>query len=96
MPLEIFWTSLIVLDVLIVGFLISGQRRLGLIFAAMVMTADVAENSYALLVLAIPSFALPLLLQTAFFGFILGSIGFLLPSGTLDHCVSPRRCDRLS
>ncbi len=43
------------------------------------MTLDVAANSYALLGLGIPSFAGPLVMQTAFFGFVVGSIAFLWP-----------------
>ena len=76
-PLEAFWTSLIGLDLAVVVLLLTGQRRLGVVLAAIVMTVDVAANTYALLGLGISSLTIPLLLQTAFFGFILGSISFL-------------------
>jgi hypothetical protein len=78
-PLEIFWTSLIALDLLVVGFLVAGRRRSGLILAAVVMTSDVAANAYAWKVMNILAFGTPLLLQTGFFGFIVGSIAFLWP-----------------
>ena len=78
-PLELFWTSLIALDIAVVGLLLSGRRHLGLGLALIVMTLDVAANTYALLGLKISSFVVPLLLQTTFFGFVLGSIGFLWP-----------------
>ena len=81
LPLEIFWTCLIALDAAVVGLLLSGRRRLGLSVAAAIMTVDVAANTYAMLALAIPGFAVPLLLQTLFFGFIVGSIGSLWPLG---------------
>jgi len=80
-PLELFWTSLIAFDLTVIGLLLSGRRRLGLSLAAIIMTLDVAANTYALLGLAVPSFTVPLLLQTAFFGFVIGSIAFLWPDG---------------
>ncbi len=94
-PLELFWTSLIVLDVAVVGLLVFGRRRLGLGLALTVMTLDVAANAYALLRLVIPGFTVPLLLQTAFFGFIIGSIGFLWPPRQPQIADAPQAEQRL-
>ena len=47
--------------------------------ALVIMALDVGANSYALFGLGIPSFSFPLLMQAAFFGFVLGSIVFLWP-----------------
>lgn len=78
-PLNAFWTSLTFLDPLVIVLLVTGHRRLGLILAAAVMVADVAVNCYAYYALGHQGFAPALLLQTAFFGFVLGSLPFLWP-----------------
>ncbi|AUX69724.1 hypothetical protein CHX26_09620 [Porphyrobacter sp. HT-58-2] len=75
--LEAFWSSLVVLDPIAAGLLLSGKRRAGLVLAAIIMVCDVAANGYAFFVLGIEGFAVALLLQAAFLGFVLGSIGFL-------------------
>lgn len=78
--LEAFWSSLVVLDAIVVGLLLFGKRRRGLVLAAIIMVCDVAANSYAFFVLGIEGFAVALPLQAAFLGFVLGSIGFLWPA----------------
>jgi len=78
-PWPRLWTSLIALDLSVVGLLLAQRRRLGLSLAAIVMAFDVAANTYAWLVMKIPLFGVPLPLQTAFFGFVIGSIAFLWP-----------------
>lgn len=77
--LEVFWSSLMVLDPAAAALLLSGKRRAGLALAAIIMVCDVAANSYAFFVLGIEGFAVALPLQAAFLGFVLGSIGFLWP-----------------
>ena len=76
---EAFWTSLILLDLAVVVFLITGRLRAGLALGAAVMIADVVVNFHAMTRLDMSGFEAPLLLQTLFLGFILGSIGFLWP-----------------
>jgi len=44
-PLEVFWTSLIALNLLVVGLLVDGRRRSGLLLALIVMTVDVTVNT---------------------------------------------------
>lgn len=79
LALEAFWMALLPLDLLTAGLLAMGRRRSGLVLAAAVMLVDVAVNAWAMLALNIAGLTLPLLLQTLFLGFILGSIGFLWP-----------------
>jgi len=79
MPLDAFWTALIVLDALVVGLLLTGRRRAGLLMALVVMTLDVAANSYALFGMGAAHFAGKLVMQAAFFGFVVGSIAFIWP-----------------
>ena len=78
-PLEVFWTSLILLDVLVVALLLAGYRRSGLLAALIIMTLDVAANSYALFGMGIEAFAPGLVMQTVFFGFVVGSLAFIWP-----------------
>ena len=77
--LEGFWSALVVLDAAVVALLSFGQRRAGLVLAAIIMICDVVANSYASFALGIEGFAVALPLQAAFLGFVLGSIGFLWP-----------------
>lgn len=58
--------------------LIAGWRRTGLALAAAIMIADVGINSFAAHRFGWPVGA-ALLLQSAFLGFVLGSIAFLWP-----------------
>ena len=78
--LEAFWTALMFLDAAVVFLLIFGKRRLGLLLALVIMTLDVAANSYAALVLRIAGFEVALPLQSAFLGFVIGSTPFLWPT----------------
>jgi len=75
--LEVFWTSLVLLDSLAIVMLLSRFRRSGLLMAAGIMIADVTANTYALVVLNIPEFGLAVPLQATFLGFILGSLPFV-------------------
>ncbi len=77
--LDAFWTALILLDALVVGFLLIGWRRSGLLAALAIMILDVAANSYALFGMGLVEFASALLMQTTFFGFVVGSIAFVWP-----------------
>ncbi len=79
MPLDAFWTALIVLDALVVGLLLTGRRRSGLLLALTIMALDVAANSYALFAMGAAHFAGKLVMQAAFFGFVVGSITFIWP-----------------
>ena len=78
--LEVFWSSLVLLDPSAAGLLLFGKRRAGLVLATTIIVCDVAANSYAFFVLGIEGFAVALPLQAAFLGFVLGSIGFLWPA----------------
>ena len=76
-PLELFWTSLIFLDALVIALLLSRFRRAGLVLAASIMIADVTANTYALVALSIPAFGFAVPLQATFLGFVLGSLPFV-------------------
>ncbi|MGZ8286724.1 MAG: hypothetical protein ACXW27_13045 [Allosphingosinicella sp.] len=78
-PINVFWTSLTLLDPLVIVLLVTGRRRPGLALAALVMIADVAVNSYAFFVLDFWASPGSLLMQSAFLGFVLGSLPFLWP-----------------
>ena len=75
-----YWTSLTVLDPLAVVLLVFAPRK-GLLLALAIMLTDVAINSgvtYMDLPPASPyAVGYPVQLQTAFLGFVLGSIPFL-------------------
>jgi len=75
--LEAFWTSLLAFDVIVVGLILAGRRRPGLLLAAIIMIVDVAANAFAWLALGVPAFAAAVPLQAAFLGFVLGSMPFL-------------------
>lgn len=79
MPLEVFWTSLILLDVSVIALLLIGWRRSGLLAAFTIMILDVAANSYALSGMGIGASARNLVMQSAFLGFVAGSIAFAWP-----------------
>ena len=44
---HVFWTLLIVLDPAVIGLLLLGWRRSGLVAALAIMVADVGANQYA-------------------------------------------------
>jgi hypothetical protein len=79
-PINLFWTSLAVLDFSAV-LLLWKRRNFGVLLMIAIMCADVSINSYASYGLKIPfdSFA-PLQAQSLFLGFVLGVSGFLLRS----------------
>lgn len=77
--MNVFWTALTVLDPAVVLALVFGWRRTGLALALAIMVADVAVNSYAFYGLGYSVFSSALQMQTAFGGFVLGSIAFLWP-----------------
>ena len=81
LPIEAFWSALILLDLSVVALLCAGRRNLGLALAAAAMLADVGVNAYALIGLGISALAVPLVLQALFLGFVFGSIGFLWRTG---------------
>ena len=87
---ETFWTSLIILGSLAVATLLSRYKAVGLLLSLGIMIADVAANTYALVVLDIPAFGLSVPLQATFLGFILGSLPFVWPRSTLASD-DPRR-----
>lgn len=82
-PLEMFWSSLIIFDCLAVMLLGLRIRKHGLILAAVIMTLDVTANTYALVVLNIPAFGVAVVLQATFLGFVIGSIPFVWPSSVV-------------
>ena len=78
--LEAFWTSLVVLNTLVIVLILARWRRCGLLLAAVVMVTDVSANAFASFALRIPGFDLALILQAVFLGFVLGSLPFLWTS----------------
>lgn len=76
---ELYWSALILLDFGVVLLLSLRRTRSALILAAGVMMSDVAINVTATRLVGASDFGSALLLQAAFLGFILGSIGFLWP-----------------
>ena len=76
LPFELFWSSLILIDVVVVAFLLSKHRHIGIFLALLVMLADVSINTYASIVLDGVS-VWKIVLQAVFLGLILGSIGFI-------------------
>lgn len=99
-PLNMFWTSLALLDFGAV-FLLWKRRNLGVSLTTGIMVADVAINSYASYGLGIvfQSFA-PLQAQTLFLGFVLGSFAVVWRTGPLeaspDQALQPTPSARLN
>jgi membrane protein HdeD len=79
LPINVYWTSLAVLDLFAV-WLLWRHQRLGLAVALAIMVSDVGINSYVVYVLKTTFSFAPLQLQTLFLGFVLGCIGFLWPN----------------
>jgi hypothetical protein len=95
LPLEAFWTSLIFLDLAVIGMLAAGWRRAGLITALTIMALDVGANSCALFVLRIPAFTADLVSQTGSSALFLGrlhSFGHTVPT----HPANEARFQRLA
>lgn len=82
LPLEAFWTSLLLLDLAAVALLSLGRRRAGLSLAMAIMIVDVSANAYASWFLKIPGLEVALLIQAAFLGFVVSSTILLWPART--------------
>ncbi|WP_210357435.1 hypothetical protein [Sphingomonas beigongshangi] len=80
LPLELFWSALLPLDLAVIILLSCGCRRTGLTLAAAIMLVDVTANSHAVRSYGWDVGA-ALQLQTLFLGFVLGSLPFLWPRG---------------
>lgn len=68
-----FWNALVLLDAVTVALLLRRDPRGGVAMAAAVMIADVAANVYAWQVMGFDWFAIGVVVQAAFLGFILGA-----------------------
>lgn len=77
---ELYWSALVVLDFGIVLLLAFRKVRTALALSLAVMISDVAINITATRMLGSTDFGAALLLQSAFLGLIIGSIGFLRPA----------------
>ena len=77
--LNIYWSSLAILDLLAV-FLLIKYRNLGIILTLCIMVSNIVINSIAVYWLHVISERLPLQLQTLFLGFCLGSAYWLWES----------------
>jgi hypothetical protein len=75
---NIFWTTLLPIDVAVAALLWL-RRAIGLWLGLAVMIADVVVNSWVVSHLGFVGLASSLQLQTLFLGFVIGSIGWLLP-----------------
>lgn len=81
LPVELYWTSLTVVDALTI-LLLFVRPRLGLWLAIAVMVSDVAVNSYAALTFFKGQFSLPALgVQVAFLLFLLVTAPWLMSGG---------------
>lgn len=80
LPLEAFWSALLLLDLAVIALLLAGRRRAGLGLAAAVMVSDVAINASAAHAFGW-GYGWALLLQSLFLGFVVGSAPFLWPQG---------------
>ena len=89
LPTNIFWTALTLLDPLVILLILLRWRRLALALALAIMVCDVAINSYAIFGSGYGEFAPALTLQSAFLGFVLGSIGFLWTAPPLSARTAP-------
>lgn len=74
--LNIYWSSLAILDLLAV-FLLIKYRNLGIILTLCIMVSNVVINAIAVYWLHVISERLPLHLHTLFLGFCLGSAYWL-------------------
>jgi hypothetical protein len=74
---ELYWSALILLDLAVVLLLATGRIRTGLFLGLAVMASDVTVNVFATRLMGFTEYGGALLLQSAFLGFLLGSIGFL-------------------
>ena len=74
---ELYWSALLFLDLAVVVLLASGRIRPGLLLSVAIMVSDVAVNIIAARLAGFTDFGEALLWQSAFLGFILGSVGFV-------------------
>ena len=74
--INVYWTSLALLDFVTVGLLWL-HKRSGLVCALAVMISDVVINTYVYFFLDTEFGFVPLQLQTLFLGFLLGCVAFL-------------------
>ncbi|WP_420606108.1 hypothetical protein [Novosphingopyxis sp.] len=89
LPTNIFWTALTLIDPLVILLFLLRRRRSALSLALAIMVSDVAVNSYAVFGSGYGEFAPALALQSAFLGFVLGSIGFLWADPPLSVRTAP-------
>ena len=75
--MNVYWTALTALDPL-AAVLLLYRRPIGLALGAAVILSDIGINSYALYGLGLPFGFLSLQLQTLFYGFLMGTAGFLV------------------
>ena len=96
LPLNIFWTSLALLDFIAV-FLLWRHRNLGIALTVGIMCTDVVVNSYAIYGLEnlIHSFV-PLQSQTLFLGFVLGAIPVIWRKESPNPAFQPTPAARLN
>ena len=73
---NMFWSSLAVVDGL-AAVLLWTKRHWGLALALAIMLTDVTVNTYMIYGLELPLSVVPLLLQSAFLGFVSGCVLFL-------------------
>lgn len=74
--LNMYWSSLIVLDPLAI-LLLWTRQKIGLMVALFIMLTDVAFNSYATYELKVWDWSYFLQLQSLFLGFLLGTAPFV-------------------
>ena len=75
---NLFWNALLPVDLGLCVLLLTGCRRLGLALGVALMIADVGINVWAWGVFE-RGFPVPVLMQSGFLGYLLGSVGFLWP-----------------
>jgi hypothetical protein len=75
-PLNVYWTWLVVADFIAV-VLLFWRPRLGIALTLLIMISDVSINSYALYGLNLIQYPFALELQALFLGFVVGSAPFV-------------------
>ncbi len=77
--MNLFWNALVFFDAAVFALLLSPFRRTALVAATALVLADVAVNSYAAFGIGLPGFPVGGAFQSAFLGFILGSLPVMWP-----------------
>ena len=77
---NLFWDSLLFVDLGLCVLLLAGKQRLGLALGVALMIADVAINMWASDGFD-RGFHVAIVMQAGFLGFLLGSVVFLWPRG---------------